>query len=419
MHRQSFGKPARHPLVCQIDHIHMAQLMPQRARPVKAPRRAARGTIHRHHTVKRHTQRAQTRHTHRAHRKIFMIRIHLNLHRHLHLVLILLLVRRHRLVQFSLNEWQQHIRFLRIELDHRGRRAKRLEPAVAVHQGQRIHRRFVAVVILVSQFQLSARFCFPRQPHQIHAQLRMRTPQIRRRRNRFPVVSKPVFIPAVNHKKIRDRFKPLAPIADLRHPRRFFIVQHVERSLNRNRLQCIRLNRQRRIGLGGSSLVVVVFQRNPRQQFMRFIQLRIGLQRLLRRILRLGIKPVCTQLSHPQHRARLLGIYRQSFLVKLPCFLRIESLLKQLAPAHFVIGVLRMSGSQRLKFIVRTREILRAPQQIRMIQSLRGTCGNEHCAHQRQVQGPHHLSIDSCSRESSINRAVNCFLYSSGAISDF
>src|SRR5271167_1808342 len=104
----------------------------------------------------------------------------------------------------------------------------------------------------------------------------------------------------------------------------------------------------------------------------------------------------------------MLRVYGKGFLIKLGGVLGIESLLEELTPAEPVIGILRVRGHQSFEFVVCAFEILRAPQCFRALKRLRGKSERE-CKEQNQ-RACAHLSILSCTRASSISRAVNCFL---------
>src|ERR1043166_2723214 len=80
-HSQPFGEPPWHAMVSRREHVHMTQLVPHRAGPVKAPRLARAWRIHRNDVSERHAERPQTRHAHRPHGEIVVIGIDLHLHR--------------------------------------------------------------------------------------------------------------------------------------------------------------------------------------------------------------------------------------------------------------------------------------------------------------------------------------------------
>ena len=180
-----------------------------------------------------------------------------------------------------------------------GGRFESLELAVAVHQRQRVDGRGVAVMVVVGELQFFARFVFAAQAHQVDAQLRMRAPEIGRGGDGLADSTGCLFIAAVDHEEMRDGFVALAAIADLRHPGRFLVGQQIDRGLDGDRFERIGLNRQRGIGFARAFFVVVVFQRDPRHQFVRLIELRIGFERLCREFVGLGVVLVG---QNPRHR---------------------------------------------------------------------------------------------------------------------
>ena len=80
VHRHPFGEPARDAIFRHRQHVYVAHFVPHRAGPVEVPGGGRTGCPSRPR-AERHTQRAQARHAHGAHREIFMIGIDLQLHR--------------------------------------------------------------------------------------------------------------------------------------------------------------------------------------------------------------------------------------------------------------------------------------------------------------------------------------------------
>ena len=182
----------------------VAHLVPQRRAPVKVAGLAGRRAVHRDHLAKRDAQRAQPRHAHGAHGKIFVIGIDLHLHRARQRHLILLRIGGKNGVQLALDVRQQYRRFALVELDDCRIVAKRVEVLVAVEQAQAVHRGRVAIAVVIREFEFFVRFILLAKAHQVDAQRGMRSPQTRISLDRLAVVSHRVLVAVVQLKLMGD-----------------------------------------------------------------------------------------------------------------------------------------------------------------------------------------------------------------------
>ena len=77
----------------------------------------------------------------------------------------------------------------------------------------------------------------------------MRAPEIGGRGDRLTVISDAVFIPAVDHKEVRDGLEALAAIGELRRPRRILIGQQIHRRMDSDGVDGVGVDGKRRVGV--------------------------------------------------------------------------------------------------------------------------------------------------------------------------
>ena len=161
------------------------------------------------------------------------------------------------------------------------------------------------------------------------------------------------------------------------HGRVFLVGQPVDGREDRLASDRVGVDGQRLFRFLGRFRVIVVFERQPRQQFLRLHQLGIGLQRFVRQVRRPVLVGVGGHQRQPEQGLRVVLLELQCLVEQVGGVVLLILLQHHAAVARLDVGVVREFRFQCLEDFVGVDVAPRLPQRLRLLQRLRRSRTNK------------------------------------------